>query len=228
MRRKTRVLTPVFRQLSFSQLISTVCRILPHCAHAADMNFYLSIFGILIRTGIQRYQFWSISQFLLSAGLSRLFRPVYLLLLLLKMKLSRFCKPHKKRAWQNIDDFHIYTSSGSGRYDFSYADSLSTNLFSVEADRNDRFADGAFNLDDPLHSFRICIKQPFVFTAWACYMYPFLHSHLPPYHIPWSYGECMLYLDAVFLKILFSASSFDRNIRFRLSWIAPPFWNFNV
>ena len=60
MRRKTRVLTPVFRQLSFSQLISTVCRILPHCAHAADMNFYLSIFEILIRTGIQRYRFWSI------------------------------------------------------------------------------------------------------------------------------------------------------------------------
>lgn len=60
MRRKTRVLTPVFRQLSFSQLISTVCRILPHCAHAADMNFYLSIFWILIRTGIQRCRFWSI------------------------------------------------------------------------------------------------------------------------------------------------------------------------
>ena len=40
MRRKTRVLTPVFRQLSFSQLLSTVCRILPHCAHVADMNFF--------------------------------------------------------------------------------------------------------------------------------------------------------------------------------------------
>src|SRR5699024_5354593 len=50
MRRKTRVLTPVFRQLSFSQLLSTVCRILPHCAHVADMIFFLSIFGILIRT----------------------------------------------------------------------------------------------------------------------------------------------------------------------------------
>ena len=50
----------MFRQLSFSQLISTVCRILPHCAHAADMNFYLSIFWILIRTGIQRCRFWSI------------------------------------------------------------------------------------------------------------------------------------------------------------------------
>lgn len=68
MRRKTRGLTPVFRQLSFSQLISTVCRILPHCAHAADMNFYLSIFWILIRIGIQRCRFWSTSQFLLSAG----------------------------------------------------------------------------------------------------------------------------------------------------------------
>nr|DAE14804.1 MAG TPA: hypothetical protein [Siphoviridae sp. ctTBd21] len=45
MRRKTRVLTPVFRQLSFSQLLSTVCRILPHCAHAAGMNFFLSILG---------------------------------------------------------------------------------------------------------------------------------------------------------------------------------------
>ena len=108
MRRKTRVLTPVFRQLSFSQLISTVCRILPHCAHAADMNFYLSIFGILIRTGIQRYQFWSISQFLLSAGLSRLFRPVYLLLLLLKMKLSRFFVNRTKKEPDKIQ--MIFTS----------------------------------------------------------------------------------------------------------------------
>lgn len=95
MRRKTRVLTPVFRQLSFSQLISTVCRILPHCAHAADMIFseYL---GILIRTGIQRYRFWSIPQFLLLTGFSKLFRPVYLLLLLLKMKFSVFVNRTKK------------------------------------------------------------------------------------------------------------------------------------
>lgn len=38
-RRKTRVLTPTFRQLSLSQLLSVVCRILPHCAHVADMNY---------------------------------------------------------------------------------------------------------------------------------------------------------------------------------------------
>ena len=50
--------------------------------------------------------------------------------------------------------FHIYTSSGPGRYDRSYADSLSTNLFLVEADRNDRFADGAFNFDDALYCLR--------------------------------------------------------------------------
>lgn len=111
MRRKTRVLTPVFRQLSFSQLISTVCRILPHCAHAADMNFYLSIFWILIRTGIQRCRFWSISKVsfsflpdLLSSPFPNTLdngfsgRPVYLLILLLKMKLSRFCKSHKKKS----------------------------------------------------------------------------------------------------------------------------------
>ena len=61
-------------------------------------EFFSEYLGILIRTGIRRYRFWSISQFLLSAEFSKLYRPVYLLLLLLKMKLSRFCKSHKKRA----------------------------------------------------------------------------------------------------------------------------------
>ena len=109
MRRKTRVLTPVFRQLSFSQLISTVCRILPHCAHAADMNFYLSIFWILIRTGIQRCRFWSIPKVsfsfqpdLLSSPFPNALdegfsgRPVYLLILLFKMKFSVFVNYIKK------------------------------------------------------------------------------------------------------------------------------------
>ena len=75
--------------------------------------------------------------------------------------------------------FHIYTSSGSGRYDCSYADSLSTNLFSVEADRNDRFADGAFNFDDALYCLRIRVKQPFIFTTWTSHMH-FLHIFSPP------------------------------------------------
>ena len=52
----------------YNNCFPVVCRILPHCAHAADMNFYLSIFWILIRIGIQRCRFWSTSQFLLSAG----------------------------------------------------------------------------------------------------------------------------------------------------------------
>ena len=75
--------------------------------------------------------------------------------------------------------FHIYTSSGSGRYDCSYADSLSTNLFSVEADRNDRFADGAFNFNDALYCLRIRVKQPFIFTTWTSHMH-FLHIFSPP------------------------------------------------
>ena len=40
MRRKTRVPTFRFHQLSLLQLLSALCRILPHCAHVADMNFY--------------------------------------------------------------------------------------------------------------------------------------------------------------------------------------------
>ena len=75
--------------------------------------------------------------------------------------------------------FHIYISSGSGRYDFSYADSLSTNLFSVEADRNDRFADRAFNFNDALYCLRIRVKQPFIFTTWTSHMH-FLHIFSPP------------------------------------------------
>ena len=202
MRRKTRVLTPVFRQLSFSQLISTVCRILPHCAHAADMNFYLSIFGILIRTGIQRYQFWSISQFLLSSGFLRLFRTVYLLLLLLKMKFSVFVNYIKKEPDKIQMSFHIYTSSGPGRYDRSYADSLSTNLFLVEADRNDRSADGAFNFDNALYCFRIRVKQPFIFTTWTSHMH-FLHIFSPPArgqpkgNVKLTVGDCFIFLCTV-------------------------------
>lgn len=75
--------------------------------------------------------------------------------------------------------FHIYTSSGSGRYDCSYADSLSTNLFLVEADCNDRSADGAFNFDDALYCLRIRVKQPFIFTTWTSHMH-FLHIFSPP------------------------------------------------
>ena len=75
--------------------------------------------------------------------------------------------------------FHIYTSSGSGRYDCSYADSLSTNLFSVEADSNDRFADRTFNFNDALYCLRVRVKQPFIFTTWTSHMH-FLHFFSPP------------------------------------------------
>ena len=75
--------------------------------------------------------------------------------------------------------FHIYTSSGSGRYDCSYADSLSTNFFSVEADSNDRFADRTFNFNDALYCLRVRVKQPFIFTTWTSHMH-FLHFFSPP------------------------------------------------
>ena len=98
--------------------------------------------------------------------------------------------------------FHIYTSSGSGRYDFSYADSLSTNLFSVEADRNDRFADGAFNFDDALYCLRIRVKQPFIFTTWTSHMH-FLHIFSPPArgqpkgNVKLTVGNCFIFLCTV-------------------------------
>ena len=98
--------------------------------------------------------------------------------------------------------FHIYTSSGSGRYDCSYADSLSTNLFSVEADRNDRFADGAFNFDDALYCLRIRVKQPFIFTTWTSHMH-FLHIFSPPArgqpkgNVKLTVGDCFIFLCTV-------------------------------
>ena len=98
--------------------------------------------------------------------------------------------------------FHIYTSSGSGRYDCSYADSLSTNLFSVEADRNDRFADGAFNFDDALYCLRIRVKQPFIFTTWTSHMH-FLHIFSPPArgqpkgNVKLTVGNCFIFLCTV-------------------------------
>jgi hypothetical protein len=45
----------------------------------------------------------------------------------------------------------------------------------VEADRNNRFADGALDLDDTLYCSRICVKQPFIFTTWTSHMH-FMHS----------------------------------------------------
>ena len=98
--------------------------------------------------------------------------------------------------------FHIYISSGSGRYDFSYADSLSTNLFSVEADRNDRFADGAFNFDNALYCLRIRVKQPFIFTTWTSHMH-FLHIFSPPArgqpkgNVKLTVGNCFIFLCTV-------------------------------
>ena len=98
--------------------------------------------------------------------------------------------------------FHIYTSSGSGRYDCSYADSLSTNLFSVEADRNDRFADGAFNFNDALYCLRVCVKQPFIFTTWTSHMH-FLHIFSPPArgqpkgNVKLTVGDCFIFLCTV-------------------------------
>ena len=98
--------------------------------------------------------------------------------------------------------FHIYTSSGSSRYDFPYADSLSTNLFSVEADRNDRFADGAFNFDDALYCLRIRVKQPFIFTTWTSHMH-FLHIFSPPArgqpkgNVKLTVGDCFIFLCTV-------------------------------
>ena len=98
--------------------------------------------------------------------------------------------------------FHIYTSSGSGRYDCSYADSLSTNLFSVEADRNDRFADRAFNFDDALYCLRIRVKQPFIFTTWTSHMH-FQHIFSPPArgqpkgNVKLTVGNCFIFLCTV-------------------------------
>ena len=99
--------------------------------------------------------------------------------------------------------FHIYTSSGSGRYDRSYADSLSTNLFLVEADRNDRSADGAFNFDDALYCLRIRVKQPFIFTTWTSHMH-FLHFFSPPArgqpkgNVKLTVGDFFIFLCTVF------------------------------
>lgn len=98
--------------------------------------------------------------------------------------------------------FHIYTSSGSGRYDCSYADSLSTNLFSVEADRNDRFADRAFNFNNALYCLRIRVKQPFIFTTWTSHMH-FLHIFSPPArgqpkgNVKLTVGDCFIFLCTV-------------------------------
>lgn len=61
----------------------------------------------------------------------------------------------------------------------SCADLLSTNFFLVEADCNHRFTDWALNLDNTLNCFRICVKQPFIFTTWTSHMH-FLHSFSPP------------------------------------------------
>ena len=123
------------------------------------------------------------------------------------MKLSRFCKLHKKEPDKIQMSFHIYTSSGSGRYDCSYADSLSTNLFSVEADRNDRFADGAFNFDDALYCLRIRVKQPFIFTTWTSHMH-FLHIFSPPArgqpkgNVKLTVGNCFIFLCTVFRDLV--------------------------
>lgn len=98
--------------------------------------------------------------------------------------------------------FHIYTSSGSGRYDCSYADSLSTNLFSVEADRNDRFADRTFNFNDALYCLRVRVKQPFIFTTWTSHMH-FLHIFSPPArgqpkgNVKLTVGDCFIFLCTV-------------------------------
>lgn len=103
--------------------------------------------------------------------------------------------------------FHIYTSSGSGRYDCSYADSLSTNLFSVEADRNDRFADRAFNFNNALYCLRIRVKQPFIFTTWTSHMH-FLHIFSPPArgqpkgNVKLTVGDCFIFLCTVFRDLV--------------------------
>ena len=52
----------------YNNCFPVVCRILPHCAHVADMNFCLSILWIPIRTVIRRWRLWSASNF--SKGLS--------------------------------------------------------------------------------------------------------------------------------------------------------------
>ena len=161
--------------------------------HVADMNFsYCDVFWTSIRTNIQRYKLWSIPRdfFILQTGFFNpshlpkhvfywFFRSAYLLLLLSKMKLHRFCKPNKKKkAWQNTGAINTYTSSGLAHY-LLCGDSLSTNFLLMKADCYNTSTNGALNLDNPL-CIRVCIEQPLISATWTSYVYFFLHNSTPP------------------------------------------------
>ena len=151
--------------------------------HVADMNFsYCDVFWTSIRTGIQRCKLWSIPKnfFLLQAEYFnphlpkylwwRFFRSFYNFLLLLKMKLHRFCNPDKKKkAWQNIGAINTYTSSGLAHY-LLCGDSLSTNFLFMKADCYHCSTDRAFYFNNAFNLFRICVKQSFIFTTWTSHM----------------------------------------------------------
>lgn len=72
----------------------------------------------------------------------------------------------------------------------------------MEADRNDRSADGAFNFDDALYCLRIRVKQPFIFTTWTSHMH-FLHIFSPPArgqpkgNVKLTVGNCFIFLCTV-------------------------------